>query len=712
MTAARRFLDSVLYSYAQILFSNRRWYGAVLLVATFLHPECGALALAGVILSNLIAYLLKFDANRIASGFYGFNGILFGAAYAYYFTLSPFLLALFPVFLLVAFMFAAALEHYLAVAFNLPGMSLPFVIALYITLIFFRNYPAITLATHALAASPGLEFLPLWMARYFQSFALLFFQTNVLAGILIVAGLLVFSRVLFVLSVTAFALNALIVQWLLPDKPESFLILSGLNAILIAIALGGSLVIPSRKSFALAMVGVLMAVVFTGFFSQIAAVAYLPVVVLPFNFVVLGTLYSLKFRQRASELVLLYFLPGSPEENYYYHHTSQSRFARLQYLAADLPVSGEWLVSQGHDGPTTHREAWRHAWDFVVVGEDGRTYQNGGTSLESFHCYRLPVRAALSGEVVQVEDSVPDNKIGEVNLAQNWGNTIVLKHAEGFFSAVSHLCPGTARVTLGAHVQKGEILALCGNSGRSPEPHLHFQFQPAGMIGGRTISHPIAHFYERRNGRTSLRVSASPDEDSRVQNLMDHSALKTALAFPLGSTYRFQCQPSNDPSFEETWEVKVDAANSIYVESSAGAVANLLPGDHVFYVADFHGSKRSALYHFYLCALQIPLAFQEHAHWHDVLPLGKVYSSPARALSELLLLFGSRLHADADFSFSDASDPDGSLVIRSDLRVSGNGLFAAVRRSRNGELRISHDGAVASFALFESGRNLFTAKNV
>jgi len=81
-------IDSTLYSYAQIFFSNRKWFGAVALTATFISPIFGLSALLGVILSNLIAYVLKFDALKIKSGFYGFNGILFGLAVIYYFKLD------------------------------------------------------------------------------------------------------------------------------------------------------------------------------------------------------------------------------------------------------------------------------------------------------------------------------------------------------------------------------------------------------------------------------------------------------------------------------------------------------------------------------------------------------------------------------------------------------------------------------------------------
>lgn len=36
---------------------------------------------------------------------------------------------------------------------------------------------------------------------------------------------------------------------------------------------------------------------------------------------------------------------------------------------------------------------------------------------------------------------------------------------------------GSVKVAVGDTVSKGQVVALCGNSGNSTEPHLHFQLQ-------------------------------------------------------------------------------------------------------------------------------------------------------------------------------------------------------------------------------------------
>ena len=58
------FLKSILLSYSQILFSNRVWFGAIALLSTFIYPQLGAAGLIGGILTNTIAYILKYDKNN------------------------------------------------------------------------------------------------------------------------------------------------------------------------------------------------------------------------------------------------------------------------------------------------------------------------------------------------------------------------------------------------------------------------------------------------------------------------------------------------------------------------------------------------------------------------------------------------------------------------------------------------------------------------
>lgn len=55
------------------------------------------------------------------------------------------------------------------------------------------------------------------------------------------------------------------------------------------------------------------------------------------------------------------------------------------------------------------------------------------------------------------------------------GNHLVLDLGDGVHALYAHLRRGSLAVRGGERVSAGQLLARCGNSGNSTEPHLHFQ---------------------------------------------------------------------------------------------------------------------------------------------------------------------------------------------------------------------------------------------
>ncbi len=698
------YLDALLYSYAQIFFSNRRWLGALALGSTAFAPLIGAGGIVGAFICNGLAIGLRFDRNRIRSGFYGFNGILFGAASAYYFQFSPTYVAVALMFIVIAFFAGAALEHYFASSFNLPGLSLPFILTLYVFIVFLHNFDWVIL--HPIGSDASLaDFLPRAVRFYFQALGYILFQPNALAGVLLASGLLVFSRVFFVGSVIAYGTNWTLVAFLFPNATEAFLLQSSFNAILISLALGGSLIILSHKTVPLLILASAMSLIFTGFFSRFLSTSGLPVLVLPFNVVALATIYSLKFRQEQSDLVLLYFAPGSPEENYYYHQNRKLRFDRFRNLFPELPFFGEWSVSQGIDGDITHKGVWKHAWDFVILNDDGKQYTGQGTSLQEYFCYDTPVVAPLEGDVVRVIDNIPDNDIGEINVEQNWGNTIILDHGQSLFSALSHLKPGSMEVGKGDHVHKGQTLARCGNSGRSPVPHLHFQFQLTDRLGEKTYQFPVAQYLEHTNGTVELRTFDYPQEGKRVHNIEVHGDVRRAFSFPVGVEYQFACN-LNGRQFEEQWEAKVDSLNNVYLDSTQGTRAYIYPQGKVFFMANLLGRSRSALAFFFLDAISVPLGYSAKMRWKDELPVSVTIGRGLRSFSELFLAFGNQFRAAADLTFEKHAQNGKGFTIHARFNTRGLGVFSWYRRNAHGRIDVDGEGEITSFEYQDSTTHL------
>lgn len=164
------------------------------------------------------------------------------------------------------------------------------------------------------------------------------------------------------------------------------------------------------------------------------------------------------------------------------------------------PFSGRWLVqnSPANRVPShgTSLFATSYAVDFVPVDENGRTASITFGSLvrreppERFPGFGRPIFAPTAGRIVAAHGSEPDHaahrgmpSIGYAltqrhRVAAGWaalaGNHVLIESG-GVIVALCHLRQGGIEVRPGQHVQTGDILARCGNSGNSTEPHLHIQ---------------------------------------------------------------------------------------------------------------------------------------------------------------------------------------------------------------------------------------------
>jgi hypothetical protein len=189
----------------------------------------------------------------------------------------------------------------------------------------------------------------------------------------------------------------------------------------------------------------------------------------------------LRLKERTGGLLLADDIMNTPEETLYEAKVSKKRLADLSRLCVSLPFYGEWRVMQGHDGQFTHKDAWRYAWDFVIDGESGLQYDEDGSKLSDYYCFGKPVTAPFDAVVESVVESVADNEPGCDNLLQNWGNYVLLRNGE-LYSLICHLKRGSVKCVAGQTVLRGEVIGLCGNSGYSLYPHLHFQIQKSPFV--------------------------------------------------------------------------------------------------------------------------------------------------------------------------------------------------------------------------------------
>ena len=66
------------------------------------------------------------------------------------------------------------------------------------------------------------------------------------------------------------------------------------------------------------------------------------------------------------------------------------------------------------------------------------------------------------------------------NGIRGYGNMIVLAHGDDIFTVYAHNSKN--KVDKGDRVDKGETIALIGNTGRSTGPHLHFEIRVKNKV--------------------------------------------------------------------------------------------------------------------------------------------------------------------------------------------------------------------------------------
>ena len=124
-------------------------------------------------------------------------------------------------------------------------------------------------------------------------------------------------------------------------------------------------------------------------------------------------------------------------------------------ISYSLPFQGTWMtVNGGTSRENSH--SWdiltqRYAYDFLQVDERGESFTGEGKYLSDY----------------SIDWKTKDFR----------GNFVIIQHGPREFSFFAYLKKNSLMVDVGDQVHQGQLIGLCGNSGHSTEPHIHFHLQ-------------------------------------------------------------------------------------------------------------------------------------------------------------------------------------------------------------------------------------------
>jgi len=719
-TTANQVADSLLNSYGQVFFSRNKVFAVILIVVSFFDMYTGIAGLAAVFTANGAALLMGMNREKIRTGAYGFNALMVGLGIGINYQPTPeFYLILVSISLLTLFI-TLGLEGVLG-KYGLPYLSIPFLFGIWFVIIATKGYSELTVSErgvyylndmYAIGGMPMVRLyewfnnlgMPETLRIYFKSLSAILFQYHLFAGLLLAVGLIYYSRIAFLMSLIGFYSAFAFYKIIGANISELNYSYIGFNYILTAIAVGGFFIVPSKRAtmwviFLTPLVAITLngtAFVFVNFGLSVYS--------LPFNLIVILFLYVLKFRERHLDKLTPVLIPlYSPEKNAYGHTSYMKRFGTLPWFSVKLPFWGEWKITQSHDGEITHREEWRHAFDFEIVDDEGKTYEGEGLHAGDYYCFGKPVTASADGVIEEIENEVADNAVGDINMEKNWGNSIVIKHGDHFYSQVSHLKKGSLTIAVGQTVKQGEKIALCGNSGRSPYPHLHLQFQATPFIGSHTLSYPFSSYVVRENGNFEYNTARIPNNKQLVSNAVPDITLQHAFHLIPGATLQYIV---NDEIF--VWEVESDPYNNTYIQcTNTGSRAWFKSGVDVFYFTGYEGKKDTLLYYFYLAAFKVSISFYKKLELSDQYPLTIFPNRWIQGIQDFAIPFVKFLRADYLLVYDQLDDQSTNrkVVLRS---LATFGVGQSIRQQYQFKMECSARGLVR----FEvnTGKNVIIAE--
>ncbi len=213
-----------------------------------------------------------------------------------------------------------------------------------------------------------------------------------------------------------------------------------------------------------------------------------------------------------NRIIGLWFLPHTPEISVPEKHAT----------VFELPFEGQWMVFWGGDTMelNQHHDVPNQKYGIDLLRDkNGTSHRGEGRKNEDYFAFGQNVLAPADGVVTDVIRGIRDNTPGSMNPYSALGNAVIIRHREDEVSVLAHFKQNSIRVDVGDNVKKGQVLGLCGNSGNSSEPHIHYHLQNTSTIqDGTGIKCIFSNVTVSKDGTKRTETEYSPVKNDMVGN--------------------------------------------------------------------------------------------------------------------------------------------------------------------------------------------------
>jgi hypothetical protein len=171
-------------------------------------------------------------------------------------------------------------------------------------------------------------------------------------------------------------------------------------------------------------------------------------------------------------------------------------------------------------------------------------------------------------------------------------------------------------VNIGEYIQANTIIAKCGNSGYSPEPHIHIQVQELGLIGSFTKEFIFSEYMKDEQ----LLLNNLPKKDELIRSVINDRSISSRFLFILDDTFKYEVLKDDKIIGEVEFKVKMNELSEFYLSDKDDNKLYFFNDLKQFYFYNYTG-KNSHLKQLFILAPRIPFINNQKTDFKDCLPI-------------------------------------------------------------------------------------------